>query len=530
MDAALPVPKSPYGPLHSVLLPLYGLVINGRCPEALELADALEPGIRAFGDLRVLAFLLHLRMYALAGVSRLHEAAATGEQLLALHRADGSHLGQAKVHADLAEFRIRLGRLDDGIRDLARSLALLEGADRRHRRYAAAMSSVLEAAKAAELYELADRAARVCVEGGVLTGTDRVAAELQHAELLLEWGIRLEHLGESADVVTPHFRRAVRLTRSVLDQTTGGVVTAEAPLAPALLALALAKVGESATAAEIAVQLLVPTRTAGQVHEARLAHLAYGIALRDSGDLAAARRELIAARDLADPFDTRSGQLLYEYELANLAVRRYPEAAADVLSALRGHAQRLWRARLERISLLHQERARADLETARDRADEDAARDPLTGLGNRRRFEQEMSVLAGLGDLHPPVCLALIDVDGFKSVNDGHSHAVGDEVLRHIAGILRSSCRKQDVPVRFGGDEFAIFFQADVRTAGQVAERIRLAVADTSWNDLAEGLAVTLSVGIAQLQSRMSVEELFAEADRRLYVAKQGGRNRLTAA
>jgi diguanylate cyclase (GGDEF)-like protein len=294
--------------------------------------------------------------------------------------------------------------------------------------------------------------------------------------------------------------------------------------------LALAKIGEPARAAEIAVDLVVAARQSEQFHEARLAHLAYGVALRDLGDLPAARRELLAGRELASMSNSRAMPLLFDYELASLAASQHGAAAADILVALRNHAGRLWHTRLERITMLRQARARAELEAERARADEAACRDPLTGLGNRRRFEQQMSALGLPSDIHPPVTLALVDADSFKAVNDDHSHAVGDAVLRQIAEILRLNCREDDVAVRFGGDEFAVFFTADLDTASQIAERVRRAVAERDWTDVAEGISVTLSIGLAEFRPGMSPRELFDVADHQLYAAKHGGRNRLAAA
>jgi diguanylate cyclase (GGDEF)-like protein len=364
-----------------------------------------------------------------------------------------------------------------------------------------------------------------------MIGNDRTAVEVQCSELLLEWGMRLEHIGYAEDA-RPRFERAAELARAAMERTTTDADegNTKAGLAQACMALSLAKTGESAAAAKVAAELVVATRRSGQLHEARWGHMAYGLALRDLGDLAGARRELLAGRELAQAATSHAVPLLFEFELASLAAAQHGGAASDALSALRRFARAMWQSRLERITMLRQARARAELEAARARADEAALRDPLTGLGNRRRFEQQMSVLGQPSDIHPPVTLALVDADGFKAVNDGHSHAVGDTVLRHIAEILRANCRENDVAVRFGGDEFAIFFTADMATASQIAERVREAVAERDWSDVGDGISVTLSIGLAQFLPGMSPRELFDVADHQLYAAKHGGRNRLAAA
>ena len=486
-DARLPAAIPPFGPLHCLIGPVYHLVINGRAPEGLAAAEVLETVVRAMGDRTTLGFVLNLRMYGLTAIGRHQEALSTGELLLTLHRENRSVVGEAKASADLAEVRIRMGRVEEGLRNLAWSLALLEDC-RQNQRYLAAMSSVVEAARAAELYELADAAARSCVDSGFLTGTDRLAAELQHAELLVEWGMRLDHLGRREEAMA-RLGRSAELTSEVLAQASD---TADAPLAKALLSLAVAKLGDTERAAGLAARLILPARQGGQFHEARLAHLAYGIALRARGDLAAARRELIAADDLAARSGEETVRQLYQHELALLAVAEVPAAAQDLRPLLRSHATQRWQARMERIWLLRSLRARADLEADRARANEAAVHDPLTGLGNRRRFEQQMSWLGG-GEPggHGPVSLVLIDADNFKTVNDRHSHGAGDQVLRQIAEILRTHCREQDVPVRFGGDEFAIFLRADRAGAAAVAERIRRATASMPGSPLSSTTRMT---------------------------------------
>jgi diguanylate cyclase (GGDEF)-like protein len=118
--------------------------------------------------------------------------------------------------------------------------------------------------------------------------------------------------------------------------------------------------------------------------------------------------------------------------------------------------------------------------------------------------------------------IALIDVDHFKRVNDQHSHQVGDQVLRELAALLRAACRAGDIAARYGGEEFAVLF-TDVAEAEalEAAERIRRLVEDFAWATVAAGLNVTVSIGVA------SGPDLLALADRRLYQAKDAGRNRV---
>ncbi len=147
--------------------------------------------------------------------------------------------------------------------------------------------------------------------------------------------------------------------------------------------------------------------------------------------------------------------------------------------------------------------------------------DPLTGLANRRLMDE-------LNERDPSgFGIVMIDVDHFKAINDGWSHVVGDAVLQTLALIIRRCCRSSDVPVRYGGDEFAILVQHDEeRSAAVLAERVRAEVESFAWTSVAERLSVSVSVGCSASSSEGSANTL-AAADRRLYLAKRAGRNRI---
>jgi len=149
--------------------------------------------------------------------------------------------------------------------------------------------------------------------------------------------------------------------------------------------------------------------------------------------------------------------------------------------------------------------------------------DALTGIANRRSFEQYTAQLLrnGVQSGRPP-CIALIDVDKFKQINDGFSHQVGDEVLKRISLLLKAHVREEDMPARLAGDEFVIAFKhTDLRAAQQVCERIRLAVRDFDWSSVGPGLQASISVGVVQAQPGDTVESVTHRSDMAMYGAKK---------
>jgi len=158
--------------------------------------------------------------------------------------------------------------------------------------------------------------------------------------------------------------------------------------------------------------------------------------------------------------------------------------------------------------------------------------DPLTGLLNRRGLDARIGALVAASEVNDvPLTIALIDVDLFKRINDTYSHTVGDTVLRRVAQFIRSHCRQNDLPVRYGGDEFLLVLaDVDEKRALPILQRLKRACDAYAWvNEVAAGLKVTLSIGVATRPRGGTIADTIAKADHALYQAKAGGSDRITA-
>jgi diguanylate cyclase (GGDEF)-like protein len=158
-----------------------------------------------------------------------------------------------------------------------------------------------------------------------------------------------------------------------------------------------------------------------------------------------------------------------------------------------------------------------------------AARDQLTGLWNRRAFDQRLQeVLAHLDRHDGTFSLLLLDLDHFKHINDQYGHVVGDEVLRRFADVLHERLRQNDIDARWGGEEFVVLADgARLEAAYALAEHIRTAVENTAFTGPSR---VTVSIGVAEYRPDETGDSLLARADDALYEAKRTGRNCVVAA
>ena len=159
-----------------------------------------------------------------------------------------------------------------------------------------------------------------------------------------------------------------------------------------------------------------------------------------------------------------------------------------------------------------------------------ATRDTLTGLANRRHFMERLAEeIARARRAGHPLSLAIADVDHFKHVNDTHGHAAGDAALRVLGGLLKRQQRASDLPARYGGEEFTILMpETDLAGAATAMEDLRQRVEGTAVDGpVEEPIQQTISIGVAGLQQGDTADTLLQRADAALYRAKAAGRNRV---
>lgn len=176
------------------------------------------------------------------------------------------------------------------------------------------------------------------------------------------------------------------------------------------------------------------------------------------------------------------------------------------------------------------------LRTEVHRARHESLVDALTGLANRRSFDQELATCLLDADVSSDSadrpCLIMTDIDHFKRINDTYGHAFGDKVLKAVAQALASVVADAGIVARIGGEEFAILLpSASVAQAEELAERVRFTIASsrirrTSGEELE---SITVSLGVTAARLRQDPLDLMARADSALYMSKQGGRDRVTA-
>jgi diguanylate cyclase (GGDEF)-like protein len=169
----------------------------------------------------------------------------------------------------------------------------------------------------------------------------------------------------------------------------------------------------------------------------------------------------------------------------------------------------------------------SELAKAMGKIEQMAITDELTGLIKRRHMMYMLDRQKSLADRGGPgFCICIFDIDHFKSINATFGHHIGDVVLKRFASVIQSQLRASDLFVRVGGEEFVFMaYGVDLGWASIAANRLRKAVEQTRFKDVARGLSVTISGGLAQYLNGQKIETVLSRADQALYLAKNSGRN-----
>jgi diguanylate cyclase (GGDEF)-like protein len=341
---------------------------------------------------------------------------------------------------------------------------------------------------------------------------DRILAETHALFRFDEFYLALVDTGKGTLELRVHERHGVRLARRAkrLDEGLFGWVVERAE--PVLVEhwerapeeiRRRAQITSKATGSLIAVPLMADQTVLGMLS---VQHTAGGV--YSTADLHLMKR--LAEQVAPAIADACAFEDLEDYR------RRLEERVTERTQALEQASNEK-----ERLIAALRERSRA--------LERESQEDPLTGIANRRRFDQrlaaEMQVSQVLGQ---PLALAVADMDHFKVVNDSLGHAIGDEVLRQSSALMARLCRANDLVARFGGEEFAIILPGMTHDAAMnFCERLRGAIESHDWRAVHPELRVTLSIGLAHWDGRADADELLQLADMNLYRAKHLGRNRV---
>ena len=511
------VRMSGFGPFHTLVQNAHKLYVDGFSEQAVLTCRAGLLVTAGAGDRASTQYLRYVEGITLQESGRYHEAVTVALDLLVDVEDDPDPMWRAKALALLAEASTQAGEVSRAMDALAEGTWLVANTKPGRYSHLSASTAVAVALRAVYLFEQADE-----ILDAIQLGDDvEVDVQVVQERALMNafWATTLLVVGQAKDA-GPHLvtSAAQALKMGRLAELAGNpemVARAEV-----IEAYALSRLGLEALAAARVRAAMERFRLRDELVETHLAHFVLGQAAMESGDYDTARRHLLTAMTIANRASRDIWAAAAMEALAELDVAEHgPHPAVDLWKRLaREGLERVWIERDGRFTSLQTRNQVRALTAETSRMGKAALLDHLTGLGNRQMMT------SAIDDARDVLSVVFVDVDQFKEVNDQFSHAVGDEVLRRIAVILRTHCRSGDVPVRYGGDEFLILVFGGHDAAEEVAARLHAAVRSAPWGQVAPGLEVTVSVGVGHtVPSRGAI----AAADAALYEAKRAGRDRV---
>ncbi|MBB4764871.1 diguanylate cyclase [Amorphoplanes digitatis] len=484
-------------------------------------AVELERQAAALGDGHLLARARVCRGNMLIRTGDLAGAARAVYGVQAWATAHGNRRLRARVHAACATIEELAGDTAKGLEHSLSAVELLDGT-------ATAYMQVWY---------------RVRLADGLAFNGDMEAARLRYrqaetlARELRQWErlMRVLNNWASSEHVAGEFPRARDVARRMREHAAAHGLDLD-PVALDTIGAIQIENGEFAEA-EQTMLACIARHEAGEIDSANdLAHYLVTLARarRGLGATGRAQASLDASRALCVARDLPEVLVRVHQEQAELHSVRGEHAEAFAAHKVFAAAREEWRVRQEQGTALIRhtmfEVAEAREEAARFR--EQARRDPLTGLRNRRYIDEELPALIAAD---PDLSVAVCDIDHFKRINDELSHDVGDQVLVQVAKLLETelaAVAPDGFVARLGGEEFLLVLRATpVDLAVRRLDRIRRAIGDHGWHATTGGLPVTVSIGVAGAGETYprSQSAALSAADRNLYAAKHAGRDRVVS-
>jgi diguanylate cyclase (GGDEF)-like protein len=410
---------------------------------------------------------------------------------------------------------------DEAVASIVLALASVESVSEASRDLALVLRNCGMKLANEQLFPLAVETSRRAVAVASAAGLSPGVWQQAVGYAMLCWAMRLEHLGQDAEAAARWADADAQLAAALADPDLGLLPGA---LLRANRALVVARRGDAAGGRRLLEESReTPARPVTAQLRRRRVH-AECVVLLAEGRREDARHLLTAYWGEAAPQPTPPFAEDGAFLLARVA--EADGRTADALRWYREVHERYGRAQYAVwVSRAAAARLRVDQEALVRRARQleyDALSDPLTEVPNRRAFDASLPRLVGDAQAAgSPLTLAILDVDRFKRVNDTFGHLVGDEVLRAVARVLREHTRGADRCARYGGDEFVLCLPTGRRDAAAAVARIVRAVAAHDWAAVADGLAVTVTAGLAELGPSDTASTLFWSADQSLLAAKR---------